>query len=271
MMLTFEPEEVGYDPSEKLMRFCAADGPFPVRCGVAAEVLRGTPGQCLGGRRDDARHLSAPEEAHSGHPGAEIWCGTVGARRPRDRSSRRFEGPRIGLRACNPGVRLLAAAEGGPCRMPPLPPRGSLGGLNAGNYYRAGQAPVGILSTSSEIHPGRKEAPWTDMPADDWRWIRSSGSWPAVPRGLACPDSAVTCGTTRREERAPDRGPEFIFGGIVFASAAGGPSRIVERGRAAGVIRPAARMSGPGGRRSRGPGTSDRPAIEVRRASAYRQ
>jgi hypothetical protein len=37
--LTFEPEEVGYDPSERLMRFCAADGPFPVRCGVAAEVL----------------------------------------------------------------------------------------------------------------------------------------------------------------------------------------------------------------------------------------
>jgi hypothetical protein len=37
--LTFEPEEIGYDPSEKLMRFCAADGPFPVRCGVVAEVL----------------------------------------------------------------------------------------------------------------------------------------------------------------------------------------------------------------------------------------
>ena len=39
MTLTFEPEEVGYDPAERLMRFCAADGPFPVRCGVAAEVL----------------------------------------------------------------------------------------------------------------------------------------------------------------------------------------------------------------------------------------
>ena len=39
MTLTFEPEEVGYDPAEQLMRFCAADGPFPVRCGVAAEVL----------------------------------------------------------------------------------------------------------------------------------------------------------------------------------------------------------------------------------------
>jgi hypothetical protein len=39
VMLTFEPEEVGYDPAEKLMRFCAADGPFPVRCGIAAEVL----------------------------------------------------------------------------------------------------------------------------------------------------------------------------------------------------------------------------------------
>jgi hypothetical protein len=37
--LTFEPEEVGYDPSQRLMRFCAADGPFPVRCAVATEVL----------------------------------------------------------------------------------------------------------------------------------------------------------------------------------------------------------------------------------------
>ena len=39
MTLTFEPEEVGYDPSQRLMRFCAADGPVPVRCGVATEVL----------------------------------------------------------------------------------------------------------------------------------------------------------------------------------------------------------------------------------------
>jgi hypothetical protein len=39
MALTFEPEEVGYDPSQRLMRFCAADGPFPVRCAVATEVL----------------------------------------------------------------------------------------------------------------------------------------------------------------------------------------------------------------------------------------
>ena len=39
MTLTFEPEEVGYDPSQRLMRFCAADGPVPVRCGVETEVL----------------------------------------------------------------------------------------------------------------------------------------------------------------------------------------------------------------------------------------
>jgi len=38
-MLTFEPEEVGYDPAEKLMRLCAADGPVPVRCGVEPEAL----------------------------------------------------------------------------------------------------------------------------------------------------------------------------------------------------------------------------------------